>query len=123
VSIKDVICGWINEELHYLETKHRLLSVAPVIKDEQLLSDDEKLHFSVSVHVLGILARAAHDSKLLLNKNGTVVFKNVSKYCRTLQTKSPGAGSMDRKSHEAERGHKEKAVNVLQEMIKWVHGY
>lgn len=123
VSVKEVVGSWINEEIHYLETKHRLLSVAPVIKDDQLLSDDEKLHFSVSVHVVGILARAAHDSKLLLNKNGTTVFKNVSRYCRTLQAKTPGAGSMDRKSHEAERGHKEKAVNVLQEMIKWVHGY
>ncbi|MEP7375963.1 MAG: hypothetical protein ABI675_21385 [Chitinophagaceae bacterium] len=123
VSVKELVCTWINEEIHYLETKYRLLSVAPVIKDDKLLSDEEKLHFSVSVHVLGILARAAHDSKLLLNKKGTSVFKNVAKYCRTLQAKNPGAGSMDRKSHVAERGHKEKAINVLQDMIKWVHGY
>jgi hypothetical protein len=122
-SVRDRISKWINEEIHYTETKQRLLSVAPTIKDDEMLSDEDRLHFSVSVHVLGILARAAHESKLLLNKNGTAVFRSVAKYCRTVQAKNPGAGSMDRKSHEAERGHKEKAINVLQEMIKRIYGY
>lgn len=87
-TLKEQVSKWITEEIHYLDTKQRLLSVAPVIKDDQLLSDEERLHFSVSVHVLGILGRAAHDSKLILNKHGTTVFKNISKYCRTIQAKN-----------------------------------
>jgi hypothetical protein len=83
-SVKDQISKWINEEIHYTETKQQLLSIAPTIKDDEMLSDEDRLHFSVSVHVLGILARAAHESKLLLNKNGTAVFRNVAKYCRTV---------------------------------------
>jgi hypothetical protein len=123
LSAKEQITKWIIEEIHYLETKNRLLSVAPVIRNDKVPSDDDKLHFSVSVHVLGILARAAHDSHLILNKKGTTVFKNISKYCRTIQAKSPGAGSLDRKSHEAERSQKEKAILVLQEMIKRIFEY
>jgi hypothetical protein len=122
-TAKEQICGWINEEIHYLEEKHPLLSVAPLIKDDDIIRDEEKLHFSVSVHVLGILARAAHDSKLILNKEGTTVFENISKYCSTIKTKSPSAGSMDRKSHEAERSQKEKAILVLQEMIGRIMEY
>lgn len=123
LSAKEQITKWIIEEIHYLETKNRLLSIAPVIKDDKMLSEDEKLHFSVSVHVLGILTRAAHESKLILNRDGTKVFENVSKYCRTKQASNPSAGSMDRKSHEAERSHKEKAINVLQEMIRRIYEY
>jgi len=122
VSVKEQLNSWITEEIHYLETKQRLLSVAPVIKDD-LLADEEKLHFSVSVNVLSIFVRAAHDSALLLNKRGTLIFKNISKYCRTIQASNLSSESMDKKSHVAERAHKEKAILALQEMIKFVHTY
>ncbi len=123
ITIKEQVCSWINEEIHYLETKFRLLSVAPVLKDSPLPTDEERLHFSVSVHVLGILARAAHDSKLVMNPHGSVVYRALSKHSSSLQSKKPSAKSLEKKSYEAERAHKEKAILVLQEMIKWVQGY
>ncbi len=123
VSLRDQLSQWITEEIQYLETRQRLLSVAPPFKANSTVNDKEKLHFSVSVNVLAILVRAAHESKLILNKHGTTVFNTVSKFSSTLQTKNPGAKSMDKKSHDPERSHKAKAINALQDMIRLIQDY
>jgi|GEM_PF-1544527 len=123
VSLRDQLSQWITEEIQYLETRQRLLSVAPTLKVSSSINDEEKLNFSVSVNVLAILVRAAHESKLILNKHGTTVFNTVSKFSSTLQTKNPGAKSMDKKSHDPERSHKAKAINALQDMIRLIQDY
>lgn len=123
VSLRDQLNQWITEEIQYLETRQRLLSVAPAFKASDSINDEEKLNFSVSVNVLAILVRAAHESKLILNKHGTTVFNTVSKFSSTLQTKNPGAKSMDKKSHDPERSHKAKAINALQDMIRLIQDY
>lgn len=122
-SMRDQLSQWITEEIQYLETRQRLLSVAPGFKPRTSINDEEKLNFSVSVNVLAILVRAAHESKLILNKHGTTVFNTVSKFSSTLQTKNPGAKSMDKKSHDPERSHKTKAINALQDMIRLIQDY
>jgi len=123
VSLRDQLNQWITEEIQYLETRQRLLSVAPSFKASTTVNDEEKLQFSVSVNVLAILVRAAHESKLILNKHGTTVFNTVSKFSSTVQTKNPGAKSMDKKSHDPERSHKAKAINALQDMIRLIQDY
>ncbi len=123
VSLRDQLSQWIIEEIQYLETRQRLLSVAPGFKSRTSINDEEKLNFSVSVNVLAILIRAAHESKLILNKHGTTVFNTVSKFSSTLQAKNPGAKSMDKKSHDPERSHKAKAINALQDMIRLIQDY
>lgn len=123
VSLRDQLSQWITEEIQYLETRQRLLSVAPALKVSSSINDEEKLNFSVSVNVLAILVRAAHESKLILNKHGTTVFNTVSKFSSTLQTKNPGAKSMDKKSHDPERSHKAKAISALQDMIRLIQDY
>lgn len=122
-SMRDQLNQWITEEIQYLETRQRLLSVAPSFKASSTVNDEEKLHFSVSENVLAILVRAALESKLILNKHGTTVFNTVSKFSSTLQTKNPGAKSMDKKSHDPERSHKAKAINALQDMIRLIQDY
>jgi len=123
VSLRDQLSQWIAEEIQYLETRQRLLSVAPSFKASSTANDEEKLQFSVSVNVLAILVRAAHESRLILNKHGTTVFNTVSKFSSTLQTKNPGAKSMDKKSHDPERSHKAKAITALQDMIRLIQDY
>lgn len=123
VSLRDQLSQWITEEIQYLETRQRLLSVAPSFKASSTVNDEEKLQFSVSVNVLAILIRAAHESKLILNKHGTTVFNTVSKFSSTVQTKNPGAKSMDKKSHDPERSHKAKAISALQDMIRLIQDY
>lgn len=66
VPLKEQLSNWIAEEMVYLEKSQTLLS-GPGSVDE-VIADEEKLQFSVSVDVLSILARAAKDSKIILNK-------------------------------------------------------
>ena len=74
-SVKAQLTEWISEEISYLETKNRLLSVMPALKDAPTLPENEKLTVSVSVDVLALFPRAAKDSKFILNKNMTDMFK------------------------------------------------
>jgi hypothetical protein len=67
-SVKEQVAAWVNEEILFLEQKQRAFPATPVSKHEAPIADEEKLHLSVSVDVMTLLARAAKDSKLILNK-------------------------------------------------------
>jgi hypothetical protein len=122
-SVKEQVATWISEELLYYEQKHRLLSVVPVFKNDALITEEHKLHFSVSVDVLTLLARSAKDSKLILNKQMSGMFRNISKFCRTKNAENPSASSMLKKSYVAERSNKKAAIDILHEMIKNINRY
>lgn len=123
VSVKEQVSNWISEELYFIEKKQRLLTITPTFRDEAVIVDEEKLHLSVSVEVLTLLARAAKDSKLILNQQMTSMFKSISRFCRTVHTENPSAHSMLKKSYVAERGSKDTAINLMHEMIKHLHRY
>ncbi|MBA3675757.1 MAG: hypothetical protein H0W75_12525, partial [Chitinophagaceae bacterium] len=121
--VKEQVTTWISEELFYLEQKQRLISIAPALHDDAIIAEEEKLHLSASVEVLTLLARSAKDSKLILNKQMTVMFRNLAKFCRTTRAENPTAKSMLTKSYVAGRNNKLTAINILHEMIKWIHKY
>jgi len=122
-SVKEQVITWISEEITYQETRSRLLFKVPSLIDDSKPLESEKLMVSASVDVLALLARAAKDSKFIVNKNMTDMFKSLSRFCRTTKADSPAANSMLKKSYVAERGTKIAATNILHEMIKWVHKY
>jgi hypothetical protein len=122
-SVKEQVATWINEEIFYFEQKHRLLSVVPLLKDDAIIIEEHKLHLSVSVDVLTLLARSAKDSKLILNKQMTGMFRNISRFCRTKNAENPSATSMLNKSYVAERSNKKAAIDILHEMIKNINRY
>ncbi len=123
VSVKEQVATWISEELYFIEKKQRLFTVIPNLKDEPVITDEEKLHLSVSVDVLTLLARAAKDSKLIMNQQMTSMYKSISKFCRTVNTDNPSAHSMLKKGYVAERNSTQTAINLLHEMIKHLHKY
>jgi hypothetical protein len=123
VSLKERVCTWIEEELYYLEKKERLFSMAPVSTDESVIAEKEKLHFAASVEVLALLARSAKDSNLVLNKDLTVVYRSLARFVRTKGAESPTVKSMLKKNYAAQRSSKQRAIDVLHEMIKCIHGY
>ncbi|MBN8836345.1 MAG: hypothetical protein J0I09_03745 [Sphingobacteriia bacterium] len=122
INTKEQMCNWIEEELLYLEKQHLVYSF---VNKKDTVSDEtfDKLKFSVSVYVLAILGRASHDSKLLLNEVGKDVWNNIEKYCSTIKAEHVSSNSLDKKSHAVERSHQQRAVVILQEMIKWVQSY
>ena len=122
-SVKEQVTIWINEEISYIETKNRLLGVLPALKNDPNISNSDKLLISVSVDVLALLARAGKDSKFILNKHMTEMFKNLAKFCRTVKVESPAVNSMLKKSYVAERSNKTIAIDILHEMIKHIHKY
>jgi hypothetical protein len=63
------------------------------------------------------------DSKLILNKQMTAMFRNIARFCRTRNAESPAANSMLKKSYVADRINKQKAIDILHEMIKCIHRY
>ncbi len=121
-NIKEQLTTWISEELYYLEQKQRLLFVVP-LKNEAELPDEEKIHFSTSVEVLTLLAKAAKDSKLILNQQNTLMYKSLVRFVRTARTHTISANSLLKKGYVAERSAKKTAINILHEMISHIHKY
>lgn len=122
-SIKDQLTVWISEELYFLEKKQRLLFIVPPASNEAAISDEDKIHFSTSVEILTLLARAAKDSKLILNKHNTSMYKSLVKFVRTAHTHNISPNSILKKGYVAERSAKQTAINILHEMIKHIHKY
>jgi len=121
-SVKSRITAWLSEEMYFMEQKQRLLFIVEP-KSEAALPDDEKLHFSTSVEVLTLLARSAKDSRLILNKQSTTMYKSLVKFVRTTHSESLSANSLLKKGYVAERSAKQTAINILHEMIKHIHKY
>mgnify|MGYP001555270465 FL=1 len=110
------------EEIYFIEKKWKN-SCLTRLKNEGIKTMEEKLHLSVSVDVLTIIARAAKDSKLIVNKQSREMFQNISSFVRTKNAEHLSVNSMVKKSYVAERGSKEKAIDMLHEMIKRIHEY
>ena len=114
---------WVNEEILFLEQKLKLFSAEPVLKNDVLIADEEKLYLSVSVDFTTLLARAVKDSKLILNKQMAGMFRNIARFCRTKNSENPSPGSMLNKSYVAERSTKEAAIDILHETIKKINRF
>ena len=123
LTVKEQVTEWIKEEIVYYETKSRLVSVMPALKNDESILDSEKLIVSVSVEVLAILARAGKDSKFILNKHMTEMYNSISKFCRTVKAESPTGNSLRKKGYVAARSNKAIAIDILHEMIKHIHKY
>lgn len=121
--VKQQVAGWINEEVYFLEQKQQMVATMPVMKEEGPIPEEHKLHLSTSVEVLTLLARAGKDSKLILNKQMTGMFRSIARFCRTRNAESPAANSMLKKSYVADHVNKQKAIDILHEMIKCIHRY
>jgi len=122
-SVKQQVVTWINEEIYFLEHQQRLFSPVPYLKEDALITDEQKLHLSVSVDVMTLLARSAKDSRLILNKGMAGMFRNISQFCRTKNAENPSPTSMLNKSYVAERNNKKAAIDILHEMIKNINRY
>jgi len=122
VSLKEQVTGWLLEEIYFIEKKWKNTFLKEV-KNDRLKTSEEKLHLSISVDVLTIIARAAKDSKLIVNKHSREMYQNISSYVRTKNAENLSVNSMIKKSYVAERGSKEKAIDMLHEMIKKIHSY
>jgi len=122
-SLKEQLTKWIEAEICYHEKKIKMFSMMPDLQNEDIAFMEEKLHVSVSVEVLTLLARAAKETNFVLNKHSTEMFRHISKYFRTVNADNLSVKSMVKKSYVAGRNSKETAIDVLHEMIRRIHGY
>jgi hypothetical protein len=120
--LKEQLSDWIAEEMVYLEKRQILLSVVPGYVDE-VIADEEKLHVSSPLDVLSILARSAKDSKFILNKQMTGMYRVIAKFIRTTNVEKPSPTSMFNKSYVADRKAKDAAIDLLHEMINNIRKY
>ena len=121
-SLKEQIISWIAEEIYFIEKNYKNAYQPPDATVENI-DNEEKLHLSISVDVLTLIARAAKDNNVILNKHRTEIFKNISRHLRTKNAANLSVNSMIKKSYVAERSNKESAIDILHDMIKRIHGY
>jgi hypothetical protein len=121
--LKEQLNSWLEDEMDYVEQKQRLFSVVPVMKDDFIMPDEEKMHFSTSVEVLSLFIRSCMDTKFVLNKQKTPMLKAVVKFMRTVEQENLSYKSMRNSWYTADKGNKEKLKSILMEMYKVVHRY
>lgn len=78
-SLKEQMIGWISEEMIYLGKG----TPSYDNKSKQSLPNDEKLQFSLPAGALTLIARAAKENKVIMNKHHREVYKILSKYIST----------------------------------------
>jgi hypothetical protein len=120
-GLRDSMASWIEEEIYCLEKRESLFTVMPTVTET--IKDEDKIHFSVAEPVLSLIARSALDAKLVLNKVKKKVFETTAKMITTPGTNNPKPGALLKKGYDPERVHKEKAIGILHDMIRWIMKY
>lgn len=120
-SLKEQVSYWIKEEIDYHKIKISITQNSDQIRIPNELF--KKVEIGPSVEVFSLIIRAAKDEKVVRNTNGTEVYKNISKYFRTRYTDTISVKSLVNKSYTLDSNAKEKAVKILENMIKWIRTY
>ena len=95
----------------------------PVNQKVRPLLNSVKLTFNLSGDQIGILLRAADDTKLVLARSISAVFKNIVPYLSSTRRKDLSWDSVRSNSQHPEASDKKIVLEVLQKMIDKISGY
>lgn len=121
LSLKQYLCGYIDNELGYLEQK--IEGLKPVAERETQAPPAFKVMCNLSIDQLALILRAADESRLLMARSMNMVFKTIVPYLSTAKRQDISVHSMRTKSYDAEQSDKEKVVAALEDMIRRIKDY
>lgn len=82
-----------------------------------------KILFKLSVDQLGILLKAADDSKLIVASSLSIIFRMIVPYLSTEKIKTISWNSMRKSTYQMEQHDKDLLINVLEKLISKIKQY
>lgn len=125
-ELRTVIGNWFSQEVRYLEKKRRLSIAFPQQSTEVSTRKQEeplKVLCALSVDQMGLMLRAADESKIIIARSLNAVFKQIVPHLSTASKENISWDSMRSKSYAAEKRDKEIVIQTLEQMIRKVREY
>ncbi|GAA4429815.1 hypothetical protein GCM10023188_15700 [Pontibacter saemangeumensis] len=125
-NLRTIIGNWFDQEVQYLEKKQHLSVIPPQGSTEASKNKQEeplKVLCVLSVDQMGLVLRAADESKIIMARSLNAVFKQIVPYLSTASKENISWDSMRSKSYAAEKRDKEIVIQKLEQMIKKVREY
>lgn len=119
-NIKPVLDNWFKNEIAYWEKKKELGTSVRRAKSKSI---EEKVECDLSADQLGLILRAADESRLIKARSMNLVFQSIIPYLSTAFKKDLSYQSVRSKSYNAEEKDKETAIAGLEKMIKKIRSY
>lgn len=119
-NIKPVLDNWFKNEIAYWEKKKELGNTVHPRKSKSI---EEKVECDLSADQLGLILRAADESRLIKARSMNLVFQSIIPHLSTAFKKELSYQSVRSKSYNAEEKDKETAIAGLEKMIKKIRSY
>ncbi|WP_343591086.1 hypothetical protein [Flavobacterium sp.] len=119
-NIKPILDNWFKNEIAYWEKKKELGTSVRRAKSKSI---EEKVECDLSADQLGLILRAADESRLIKARSMNLVFQSIIPYLSTAFKKDLSYQSVRSKSYNAEEKDKETAIAGLEKMIKKIRSY
>jgi len=119
-GIKDYLSEYLSNEMRHLEQK--INGFKPLDGKEPAVPPFKVL-CTLSTDQIGLILRAADESRILIARSLNSVFRAIVPFLSTQKKTDPSWKSMRTKSYEGEQRDKDIAIDALQEMIKRIKEY
>lgn len=119
-NIRHVLDNWFKNEIAYWEKKKELGSAVRQAKSKSV---EEKVECDLSADQIGLILRAADESRLIKARSMNLVFQSIIPYLSTAFKKDLSYQSVRSKSYNAEEKDKETAIAGLEKMIRKIRSY
>ena len=112
-SLKEQIFNWLNEEIAFYQTELVVVSAIP-----SPLTNDTKIHTSLSVAKLAVILRLLVVDKIIINRTVAPMLRIVTKTFSTLQKDDISIGSLETKYHAPDKA----TINAVKDLLfKWIN--
>jgi hypothetical protein len=112
-SFKLQLLNWLNEEILFYTNEQVLISGLPAI-----ISDDTKIHSSLSVAKLALIIRLLVIDKIIINRTIAPMLRVIARIFTSLQQENISFGSLETKYHSPDKA----TINAVRDMLfKWIN--
>lgn len=111
--------NWLSNEMEYLKTRRQLRSALSVNDDG--LSSEFKLDFSISVSQLACLFRIFVETGVIQNRNASELARFLSKFAKTKKSEAISYDSFRIKFYNVESGTKDAVRKMLQILLQYMN--
>lgn len=123
-DLKTQLDIWFTQRIYYLD-KEMISSLSP--KDTYLPKQKsiipQKLQSTLSVDQMALVLRAADETRVIMARSLSSVFKNIAPHLSTPQKENISFDSMRSKSYSAEVRDKEVVIQMMRQMIDKIKEY
>lgn len=126
ISIQEIFTNWLTHETEYLENQLSLWLHAKETQENNsntAKAPEQRIKWNLSGDQIGLMIRAADDTRLIHAKSLTSVFKLVIPYVRTPHSDSLSPAATRSSAYNAEQTDKDAVINALQKMINRIIEY